>query len=864
WARVTRAGSTYDWKIRTPPQLRDNPIFRLAAGINEGGLWRGEKSPDQERMDETAKRALTEGASGYQQEFRMIGLDGTHWLSEEVIVRPSGPNEWNLAGVIVDVTKRHEAEANYRAVFENARHGILLTTPEGRILAANPALARIFGYESADGFMREVPSTQGLYADIATRTEMQRRLQESGKVVDFEAQMRRKDGTLIWVLINVQVVHDRQGAPHYEGTLEDITEHKRAQEALRREEALFADLTNTIPDHIYFKDRQSRFIRINAALARSFGLRDAGEAVGKTDFDIFGEEHARQAYDDEQRIMETGEPMVGVEEKETWPDGHVTWVSTTKMPLRDAAGRISGMVGISRDITERKLADAKLREQNEILSKAHEGVIIVNLSNKITLWNHGAEEIFGWTAAEALGQLPEKLLGVEDLDALAAMRAAVERDGFWNGESRLRHRDGRYLFVDHHITFVRDEKDRPRARLSFFVDITEKKLLEEKFLHAQRLETIGMLAAGIAHDLNNVLAPIMFAAPLLRGSLSTARDLKILDTLSQSAARGAGLVKQILGFAHSTAGELLPSQVKHIARDIVGVIEETFPKSIELQQEIPSDLWLVLGNATQIHQVLLNLCVNARDAMPQGGTIRVTASNRRLNAAEADAIPGARPGSWVVLEVGDTGTGIPPEVLERIWTPFFTTKGIGKGTGLGLSTVRGIVANHKGFVELRTEVGRGTTFRVFLPAIESESSQAGSASPLDIPDGHGELILLVDDDAGVRHIGTAILEKHGYRVVSCVDGVEAIALFITRSAEISLVITDVDMPHLGGTELARTLSQIRPDIRLLAISGLSPDETDGSIVLAAKNVTHAFLLKPIKAEDLLGAVHRLLHSSETP
>src|SRR5208283_3996409 len=412
------------------------------------------------------------------------------------------------------------------------------------------------------------------------------------------------------------------------------------------------------------------------------------------------------------------------------------------------------------------------------------------------------------------------------------------------------------------ITLVRDEAGRPRARLNFLADITEKKLLEEKFLHAQRLESIGMLAAGIAHDLNNVLAPIMFAEPLLRASLSTPRDLKILDTFKKCAERGAGLVRQILGFVHSTAGEVQPTQVKHIPRDIISVIEETFPKSIELQHSIPSHLWPALGNATQIHQVLLNLCVNARDAMTKGGTLRITATNRRLNAKEADAIPGGRPGAWLVLEVTDTGTGIPPDVLEKIRTPFFTTKDIGKGTGLGLSTVRGIVANHHGFVELRTEVGRGTTFRVFLPAVESELPRTSTASPFDIPDGQGELILLVDDDAAIRSIGTAILEKHGYRVVSCVDGVEAIVLFITRAGEISLAITDVDMPRLGGTELARTLSQIRPDIRLLAISGMSPDKTGGSAVSAAIKATHAFLLKPFDEKCLLGAVHRLLYPSE--
>ena len=380
-----------------------------------------------------------------------------------------------------------------------------------------------------------------------------------------------------------------------------------------------------------------------------------------------------------------------------------------------------------------------------------------------------------------------------------------------------------------------------------------------EFLNAQRLESIGLLAAGIAHDLNNVLAPIMFVAPLLRRSLSNPQDLKVLATLEQSAARGAGLVKQILGFAHTGTSELHLTQVKHLARDIVSVIEQTFPKSIHLEPTIPTDLWPVFGNATQIHQMLLNLCINARDSMPQGGTLRLTARNRRLDAVEAGAIAGARPGPWIVIEIADTGTGIPPEILARIWEPFFTTKAVGKGTGLGLSTVRGLVASHQGFIELHTEVGRGSVFRLFLPAADSESGPPGTAAPFVIPDGAGELILVVDDDTSIREIVAKVLVNHGYRVVSCKDGVEAIALFATQSDKLVLVITDINMPYVGGAVLVRALLQIRPDIRLIAMSGLDHSESDDLEVQEVEKLVHVFLRKPFKADDLLKTVHRLLH-----
>ncbi len=517
-----------------------------------------------------------------------------------------------------------------------------------------------------------------------------------------------------------------------------------------------------------------------------------------------------------------------------------------------------------RDITARKAAERQLREQNEILANSREGVMIVDLYNKVTLWNLGTEEIFGWTRAEALGRSPEQLLGIDDASLFSTLRTLVVRDGFWNGELRSKTRDGRKITVDCRTTLVRDEAGRPRARLSFLADVTAKKLLEEKFLHVQRLENIGMLAAGIAHDLNNVLSPIMFAAPLLRDSLTNASDLKILDSIEQCAARGAGLVKQILGFAQSSAGEFEPTQVKYLLRDIISVVDETFPKSIQLKQQIPHDLWFVNGNPTQIHQVLLNLCVNARDAMPRGGTLTIQASNLRIDAAKVGSIPGARAGAWVLLEVADTGTGISPEVRQHIWEPFFTTKGTGKGTGLGLSTVRGIVASHQGFVELLTEVGRGTTFRVFLPAFEREPVLETSALQPKVPDGHGELILLVDDDALIRDIMANILRNHGYRIVSCINGVEAISFFGAHAGEISVVVTDFDMPLLGGLELTREFLKIRPDVRLLVMSGLSRTNDAGSGLQAVQGLAHAFLLKPFKTKDLLDTLNHLLNPPASP
>ncbi len=794
--------------------------------------------------------------------------DGTFYPEEMTITPVLGRQGaiTNFIAIKQDLTGRKQAaetlrqsERHFRALTDNSLDIVTVVDATGIIQYESHSLERVLGWKPVELVGRNIFELVHPDDLAQVRTLLELKLPLPGVIESAEFRYRHRDGTWRTIdAIGTSLMQD----PAVGGIVinsRDITMRIQAESALREEQTLLSNLMATIPDHVYFKDRQSRFVRINAAQARSFRLRGPEAAVGRTDFDIFGDEHAQRAFAEEQRMMETGEPLIGIEEKEDWPDGRVTWVSSTKVPLRDAAGRITGLMGISRDITLNKETEKKLREQNEILSNSHDAVMIVDLENKITLWNRAAEEVFGWPAAEVTGRPPEEVLGIDELGVVPTLRQAVASAGFWNGEVRAQTRDGRKLTLDFRITLVRDEAGRPRARLSLIADITEKKLLEEKFLHSQRLESIGMLAAGIAHDLNNVLAPIVFAAPMLRGSLSAPRDLAILDTLERSAGRGAGLVKQILGFARSTTGEFRATQVKHLARDVIELMEETFPKSIRLEHEVPSDLWPVMGDPTQIHQVLMNLCVNARDAMPQGGTLSVKLANRRLDEEQVRVMPEATPGPWLVIEVADTGSGIAPEVLAHVWEPFFTTKSAGRGTGLGLSTVRGLVASHHGFVTLDTVPGQGTTFRVFLPATESDETRVKNAMPFDQPAGNGELVLVVDDDAAIRTLVSAIMVKSGYRAVSCVDGVEAIIFFSKHAAEISLIITDVDMPKLGGADLAVAVAQARPEVRILAMSGLSRHESGGVDLPEIKRVAHAFLLKPFTAEILAATVHELLH-----
>jgi CheY-like chemotaxis protein len=370
------------------------------------------------------------------------------------------------------------------------------------------------------------------------------------------------------------------------------------------------------------------------------------------------------------------------------------------------------------------------------------------------------------------------------------------------------------------------------------------------------MESIGTLAGGIAHDLNNVLAPILMSIELLRRQEKDPRRQDILSTIESSATRGADMVRQVLSFARGVEGRQMEVQVGHLLREIEKIANDTFLKTIRVRRDVPDDLWTVKGDPTQLHQVLLNLCVNARDAMPQGGSLTLSASNMLLDEQYAAMNIDAKPGPHVVIQVEDTGTGMSPEVMERIFEPFFTTKELGKGTGLGLSTTMAIVSSHGGFVQVQSEPGQGTQFRVFLPARTTTGASDAVVAENDLQQGNGELVLVIDDEAAVRQITRQTLELFGYRVLLAADGTEAVGMYATHKAEISVVLTDMMMPMMDGQSTIQILRRMNPDVRIIAASGLNT----GS--MAAK-ATHAgvkhFIPKPYTAETLLNTLHQTLH-----
>jgi PAS domain S-box-containing protein len=499
-----------------------------------------------------------------------------------------------------------------------------------------------------------------------------------------------------------------------------------------------------------------------------------------------------------------------------------------------------------------RLSEARLAG---ILESAMDAIITIDEDQRIVLFNAAAEKMFRCPATEALGHsldrfIPERFRGAHQkhINNFGETNVTQRTMGKLRPLSGLRP-EGEEFPIEASISQV--DADGHKLYTVIIRDITEKKRLEAQFLRAQRMESIGTLAGGIAHDLNNVLSPILTAIELLQMRFTDQDSQRLLNILHTNAIRGSEMVKQVLSFARGVEGDYAPLQPRNLIKEIIKILTDTLPKNIEIYASVSPSLWSVTGDATQLHQVLMNLCVNARDAMGQGGKLQIEAENVNIDEYYAHLNIEAKPGPYICISVSDTGSGIPEQHLNKIFDPFFTTKDLGHGTGLGLSTVAGIVRSHGGFISVYSEVGRGSRFKVHLPAIETPQAPAMQPSRLDLPTGHGELILVVDDESAIREIAREALRTFGYQVLTAADGTEALALFAERRETVRCVITDMMMPFMDGPATIRALRKLAPDLKIIATSGL---KADGKTAEAAQLGVVTFLQKPYTAEALLKTV----------
>lgn len=515
---------------------------------------------------------------------------------------------------------------------------------------------------------------------------------------------------------------------------------------------------------------------------------------------------------------------------------------------------------LTREMAERARADADrarlLRERESLLESTSEGIFGLDTEGQCTFINRAGAAMLGADPATLAGLSVEALTGADPSDehgAAVAIRPAYENGERCHSDSiHFAQKDGTRFPVDLTANPILQD-GRITGAVVTFRDITEKKRLEAELLRIQRLETIGALAGGVAHDLNNVLAPIIMGLDLVERDAQSAKSL--ITCMRSSAARGSAIVRQILSFARGAEEETGALHVDQLIRDQVEVCRNTFPRKITIEDNLPETLWPAISDRTGIFQILMNLCVNARDAMASGGRLTLSAENVRVDESMARMTPDAAPGPYVKIQISDTGPGIPPEIIRKITEPFFTTKPAGTGTGLGLSTVATIVRSHRGFLTIESELGRGATFSVYLPAAVDLDPVATAVEESAPPRGNGELILVADDEKTLLQIIKGNLELHGYRVLDAADGSEAVLLMAKHQSNVAAVVADEEMPLLDGPSTLRVARRMHPRIRALLMSGRvdskhAPDLNDLPDV--------AVLAKPFNTDRLLHALHKLL------
>jgi two-component system cell cycle sensor histidine kinase/response regulator CckA len=675
--------------------------------------------------------------------------EGTKWVQTDKI--PLKDKKGNIVGVIgfaIDITARkrvedalRQSEERHRSLVNNLPIAVYRNTPgpKGKFLMANPSFLKMFGLKS-EGELKGI-AVADTYMKAEERKVFSNDLLAKGSVDGVELQLRKKDGTSFWASITARVVNDENGnKAYFDCSIVDITERKRAQEALEEERNLLRTILDNVPDYIYVKDMESRYVVSNSAHVRFLKKTRPEEVVGKTVFELFPEQLAAEYYEDDQEVIRSGEPILNKEEPTLDLKDEMAWNQTTKVPLRDSSGKVIGLVGIARDITERKQAEE------------------------------------------------------------------------------------------------------------------EKGKLQAQLLEAQKMEAIATLAGGMAHNFNNLLMGIMGNASLmLLETDPNDHNYERLKNIEKSVQGGSKLTNQLLGYARKGGYEIKPLNLNRVVQET----SETFDltrKEIRVHQELAEDLFTIKADQGQIEQVLLNLYVNAADAMPGGGDLFLKTTN--VTHEDMSSKPSSvKSGNYVLLTVTDAGVGMDTKTMEHIFDPFFTTKRMGRGTGLGLASVYGIIEAHGGYIDVNSRKGHGTTFSIYLPASpENQHIKEDKKLPKKLLKGQ-ETILLVDDEEMILDVGKEFLTLLGYRVLGAGSGKDAIGLYREKKDKIDMVLLDMIMPDMGGGETYDRLKEINPEIKVLLASGYS---LDGGAKEIVERGCDGFIQKPFNMEELSRRIREVL------
>jgi len=765
-----------------------------------------------------------------------------------------------------DITARRRTEQALQAresmlesILHTALDGFWIIDAKGRIIEVNESYCKASGYAHKE--LLQMRAGEIDMVESPTQVEQHiERLRRNGSE-RWETAHRRKDGSVLDVEVSATYMPMEGG--RIVAFIQDITHRKRAETALRQSQRRLALIIEGSALASWDWNIKSDEVVYNSHMARLFGLGTEEGCLARKAWLGHVHEDDKALVEEAMRShLEGRVPYFDAEYRIRHRDGRWLWVlDRGQVIARDATGRPLRATGTQRDVTARRIAQERVRQQAALLDQTQDLVLATDIAGNVRYCNRSVEHFLGRDASSIEGvPLASLLTETEPVIGEELLQSVVSR-GDWRGEIRFLSPTRMGCIWDTRWVLVRSEKGQPETILLSASDVSEKRMLESRFLRSQRMESIGALATGVAHDLNNIFLPITLAANMLRQNPPEDQKASLNAMLDLSAQRGADIVRQLLTFSRGLDGRRIELQPRMILHEIRRIITETFPKNISLDCQMADDLWTILADPTQIHQVLLNLCVNARDAMSQGGVLTLIAENVVFDEYYATMNPEAEAGPYVVLQVCDTGIGISPENQEKIFDPFFTTKPPGQGTGLGLSTVHGIVKGHRGFIQVRSQPAMGAQFKVYLPAIPSYVEVHDEGPEAEVLPGNGETILVVDDEEAVRESLRHLLETNNYRVITAVDGREGMVCFVQQRESIRAIVTDIMMPVMDGVELTRAVRRISPAIPIIGMSGLPEKEGAASIPGAQ---TNGFLVKPFVSDQLLSLLRTTLQTAVTP
>ncbi len=748
-----------------------------------------------------------------------------------------------------------ESERKYRRIVDTASEGIVMLGPDAMTTFVNARMADLLGYRIED--MIGQPLTAFMFDEDASdhlRTMEAHRL---GKTDQYERRFRCRDGRAVWTLVSAVPVFD--GENKFSGSFgmfTDISTRKKAEEDLEKNERFLNNIVENIPNTIFVKDAETlRFVRFNKAGEQLLGYsRD--ELLGKSDYDLFPKEIA-DFFTAKDREVLGGKLLVDIpEESVRTKDKAERILHTKKIPILDETGKPQYLVGISEDITERRRAEESIRKLSQAVEQSPVSIIITNASGTIEFVNSKFTEATGYSRAEALGRNPRMLKsGETPAEEYRRLWKTISSGGVWSGEFHNRKKNGELFWEQATIAPIRNADNVITHYVAVKEDITGRKKLEEQLRQAQKMEAIGTLAGGVAHDFNNILTAIIGYGTLVKMKMKhDDPQHHLLDQLLLSSERAANLTRGLLAFSRKQVLNPKPVDLNDIVKSVERLLRRLIGEDVELAITLADTNLIVMADAGQIEQVLMNLATNARDAMPEGGALSLTTEDIDLKEGFIGTHGSGRPRKYARITVIDSGTGMDEQTREKIFDPFFTTKEAGKGTGLGLAIVYGIVKQHDGIINVESEAGKGTAFKVYLPLIATTTEQA-PAETLPPPRGGTETILLAEDDQDVRNLTKHVLQDFGYRVIAAQDGQEAIDRYTAQADDIDLLILDVIMPKKSGREVYDAVKAVRRDANVLFVSGYTAD------VLHKKGMFEEgiqFIAKPVSPSVLLEKIREVL------